>query len=76
MKKNCCVFEHQKECPVRKVLSNKQKTINKLDKIIKPMGDQEKIKIFMPLLDKMQEAFSNEFQILHYYCEICRKVKK
>jgi len=71
--KNYCVFDHEKECPVRKAMSNEHRAINKLDKVIQPIGDKEILKMYMPILDKMRETFHSEFQTLHYYCLVCKK---
>lgn len=60
--KNCCVFEPKTYCPTRKAINDKYKTINKLNRLIKPLGDKEILQMYVPILEKIQEAFNNEFQ--------------
>lgn len=69
--KDECVFNSQKQCPVRKSMHKELKNTQKINAIIKPLGDSEVQKMFLPMIERMEEMLVNEFSILHNYCEIC-----
>ena len=73
--KNCCVFDIGKECLVRKLMSNRRKTVNKFEKIIQSTDEAQITKMYAPIFDKMRETFHDEFSQLHYYCAVCKGVK-
>lgn len=67
-----CVFDPEKKCPVRKAIQESITTKNDVNKIIKPVGGEELLKMFAPILDKMERTMHSEFGLLHYYCAVCR----
>jgi len=66
-----CVFELVKECPVRKAMHRKLSGQDLFRKRVEPIGDRELMKIYAPLIDKLQESFQNEFSVLSDYCAVC-----
>ena len=71
---NPCVFDGKlppKECPVRKEMKATLVTKETFSKHIAPLGDKEVMKIFTPLINKLEQSFQNEFNLLHFYCAVC-----
>lgn len=71
---NPCVFDGKLppvECPVRKEMKASLVTKETLSKYIAPLGDKELMKIYAPLIDKLEQSFQNEFSLLHFYCAVC-----
>ena len=66
-----CVFNAEKNCPVRKEIHTSLNAKKEIDKYIKPMGDVELLKMYAPIIDKLQQMLVNEFGILHNYCSTC-----
>ena len=66
-----CVYDSNIECPVRKEIGSKLDVKDQFSKYIKPMGDEELLKIFSPLIEKLEQSFQNEFSFLHFYCRYC-----
>ena len=66
-----CLFYSEKECPVRKEMRSKLDAKDQISKYVKPMGDEELLKIFTPLIEKLEQSFHSEFGILHFYCAQC-----
>ena len=66
-----CVFNAKRECPVRKEMRSKLDAKQQLSKYVKPLGDEELMKIYAPLIEKIQQSFQNEFSLLHFYCQYC-----
>ena len=70
-----CVFNPAKNCPVRKEIRISLDAKTEINKYIKPMGDKELLKIYSPIIDKLQQMLVNEFGILHNYCAVCMPSK-
>ena len=66
-----CLFYSEKECPVRKEMRSTLHAKDQISKYVKPMGDEELLKIFTPLIEKLEQSFQSEFGILHFYCAQC-----
>ena len=71
-----CIFKPEMECPVRKEIKARMEKKKKLDKIIKPLGDKELVKMYMPLLNKMQELTQDELGLLSKFCVCCPLIKE
>ena len=69
-----CVFDSSKTCPVRKEMHTSLNAKTEISKYIKPMGDVELLKMYAPIIDKLQQMLVNEFGILHNYCSVCPKL--
>ena len=68
---NPCVYDPNRECPVRKEIGSKLDAKDQVSKYVKPLGDEELMKIYAPLIEKLQQAFQSELGILHFYCAQC-----
>lgn len=66
-----CLFYSEKECPVRKEMRSTLDAKDQFTKYVKPMGDEELMKIFTPMIKKLEQAFQSEFSLLHFYCAQC-----
>lgn len=66
-----CMFNSERECPVRKEMRESLDTEKQIAKYVKPLGDKELLKQFSPIFDKMQKMLFNEFGVLHNYCRSC-----
>jgi hypothetical protein len=42
-----------------------------LSKYIKPEGDQELMKMYAPMFEKLEELLASEYGFLHNYCAVC-----
>ena len=71
---NPCVFNGKLppiKCPVRKEIKASLDIKKSLSKHILPLGDKEVMKIYAPLIDKLEQSFHSEFGLLHFYCAVC-----
>lgn len=66
-----CMFSSERVCPVRKEMRGSLDVKKQIDKYIKPLGDKELLKLYGPILDKIQKMMVNEFGVLHNYCKVC-----
>lgn len=71
-----CIFKPEIECPVRKEIKAKMERKMKLDKVIKPLGDTELMKMYMPIFDKMGEMLYDEFGALSKFCICCPLIRE
>jgi len=70
-----CVFNEKVVCPVREDMLKSKDLKKEVQKYIQPLGDKQVLQVFMPILDKLQEAQTgSEYKILHFYCALCRKL--
>ena len=62
-----CVFYHEIKCPVRKAMQGG------IEKYIKSplLKGTDEAQVVMKIADAFKGAFSNEWMVLHTFCQIC-----